>query len=156
MIVIKIKIMDMVIMVMIVIEMMSCLSIARKEMMEPNLIQDGKKACFKREQQIILMLMVSMMTMMLMLMEVTMRMMPMLMLMMPMKMMTMLTLAAAPPPMQTNLCNLLPPGSRSPSSLLSPDHGDHDHGGSDGDDHDHGGGDGYGDDTPLCSQLYSQ
>ena len=65
MIVIKIKIM-VVIMVMIVIEMMSCLSIARKEMMEPNLIQDGKKACFKREQQIILMLMVSMMTMMLM------------------------------------------------------------------------------------------
>ena len=47
MIVIKIKIMVVimvVIMVMIVIEMMSCLSIARKEMMEPNLIQDGKKA----------------------------------------------------------------------------------------------------------------
>ena len=70
--------------------------------------------------------------------------------------MTMLTLAAAPPQTQTNWCNLLPPGSRSPSSLLSPGHGDHDHGGSDGDDHDHGGGDGYGDDTPLCSHLYSQ
>ena len=56
--------------------------------------------------------------------------------------MTMLTLAAAPPQTQTNWCNLLPPGSRSPSSLLSPGHGGRDHGGGDGGGHDHSGGDG--------------
>ena len=65
------------------------------------------------------------------------------MLMMLMKARMVLTLVAAPPPTQTNLCNLPPPGSRSPSSLLCPDHRGHDYG--DGDD---GGDDG------LFSHIY--